>query len=99
MLEIMNAFRKKLLAELEEQLVRVPHITLQEYVSATRTNIDELNKEIDRMIEEDGVAAARRELFWKVNVLTVIYKERETGQSFSKEEVIKHAADNGLLLE
>ena len=95
----MNAFRKKLLAELEEQLVRVPHITLQEFVSATRTTIDELNKDIDRMIEEDGIAAARRELFWRVNVLTVIYKERETGQPFSKEEVIQHAADNGLLVE
>ena len=82
-----------------EQLVRVPHITLQEFVSATRTTIDELNKDIDRMIEEDGIAAARRELFWKVNVLTVIYKERETGQPFSKEQVIQHAADNGLLIE
>lgn len=95
----MNAFRKKLLAELEKQLVRVPHITLQEFVSATRTTIDELNKEIDRMIEEDGVSAARRELFWRVNILTVIYKERETSQPFSEEEVIQHAADNGLLLE
>ena len=95
----MNAFRKKLLAELEEQLIRVPHITLQEFVSATRSTIDELNQEIDRMIEEESIAAARRELFWRVNVLTVIYKERETGQPFSKEQVIQHAADNGLLIE
>ena len=69
----MNAFRKSYWSW---KTVGEGAAHIQEYVSARRTNIDELSKEIDRMIEEDGVAAARRKLFWKVNVLTVIYERR-----------------------
>ena len=95
----MNEFQEKLLNEFEKKLIEFAHINLEEFLESTRMNKEELNKVIDNLIEEEGVFAARRELFWKVNILSVIYKERHTGTQMTNEEVVKHAAENGLLLE
>lgn len=95
----MNAFRKKLMDEFEAELLRVPHITLAEFLSAVRTNIDDFNKDINEIIENEGMQAARRALLWKVNIITVIYKDREKGRFSTEEEFFQHAADNGLLVD
>lgn len=95
----MKKFREKLLADFEAQLIKVPRVTLSDFLEATRSSAEELNKFIDKLVEEEGVSAARRELYWKVNILAVIYKERETGKQMTNEQVVQYAAKNGLLLE
>ena len=95
----MNAFRKKLMDEFEAELLRVPHITQSEYLSAVRTNLDELHQEIDEIIEYESVKEARRVLLWRVNLITTIYKDREKGRFSTEEEIYQHAIENGLLLE
>ena len=95
----MNKFREKLLTDFEAQLIKVPGIALSDFLEATRSSAEELNTFIDKLIEEEGVSAARRELYWKVNILAVIYKERETGEQMTNEQVVQYAAKNGLLLE
>jgi len=94
----MNAFRKKIMDEFEAELLRVPHITLSEYLSAVRTNLDELYQEIDEIIENKGAREARRVLLWRVNLITTIYKDREKGRFSTEEEIYQHAIDNGLLV-
>ena len=99
MLKIMNIFKKKLMDEFEAELLRVPHITLDAYLSAVRTNLEEFHEEIDEIIKNEGVKAARRVLLWRVNLITTIYKDREKGRFSTEEEIYQHALDNGLLVE
>ena len=85
--------------EFEAELLRVPHITLSEYLSAVRTILDELYQEIDEIIENEGAKEARRVLLWRVNLITTIYKDREKGRFSTEEEIYQHAIDNGLLVD
>ena len=79
--------------------MRVPHITLDVYLTAVRTNLEEFHKEIDEIIKNEGIKAARKVLLWRVNLITTIYKNREKGRFSTEEEIYQHAIDNDLWVE
>ena len=64
-----------------------------------RTNLDELQKEIDELIENEIVKTARKILLWRVNLITTIYKDRKKGRFSTEEEIYQHAVENELLVE
>ena len=64
-----------------------------------RTNLDELQKEIDELIENEDVKTARKILLWRVNLITTIYKDRKKGRFSTEEEIYQHAVENELLVE
>lgn len=95
----MNAFKKKLMDEFEAELLRVPHITLDVYLTAVRTTAEEFHEELDEIIKSEGIKAARKVLLWRVNLITTIYKDREKGRFSTEEEIYQHAIDNDLWVE
>ena len=94
----MNAFKKKLMDEFVAELLRVPHITLDVYLTAVRTNLKEFHEEIDEIIKNEGIKAARKVLLWRVNLITTIYKDRERAD-FQPKKRYQHAIDNDLWIE
>lgn len=55
----MNKFREKLLADFEAQLTKAPGVALSDFLEATGSSAEGLNAFIDKLVEEEGVSAAR----------------------------------------
>ena len=85
--------------EFEAELLRVPHITLDVYLTAVRTTAEKFHEELDEIIKSEGIKAARKVLLWRVNLITTIYKDREKGRFSTEEEIYQHAIDNDLWVE
>ena len=91
-----DPFKTKIYKEFEENLYRVLHISLADFIRIFEGDREPPIESFSEIYDNQGPEAMRAEMNWSISCLSIIYNERELGRQMTDAEKNDHRSKLGL---